>query len=187
MTVADPKIDERQLIEAAQKDSSRFGELYERNFERVYAYVARRVPSRQEAEDLTADVFHRALENLAKFEWRGVPFVAWLYRIASNSISDRRTRNSRETSDMPPESAMAVSAVDIEDVERRAMLSRIVAELPEIQRRVILGRFIDQKSISEIAQQLSRSEGAIKQIQFRAIHSLRASLRDAARMDKANG
>jgi RNA polymerase sigma-70 factor (ECF subfamily) len=67
------------------------------------------------------------------------------------------------------------------------MLSRVVAELPDIQRRVILGRFIEQKSISEIAQLLRRSEGAIKQIQFRAIHSLRASLQDAPRMDKANG
>ena len=187
MTVADPITDERQLIEAAQKDPSRFGELYERNFERVYAYAARRVPSRQEAEDVTADVFHRALENLPKFEWRGVPFVAWLYRIASNSISDRRQRSARERGDAPPESALAVSAVDIEDVERRAMLSRAVAGLPEVQRQVIFGRFIEQKSISEIAHQLKRSEGAIKQIQFRAIHSMRASLQDSARMEKANG
>ena len=68
--------DERLLVEAAQKDPARFGELYELNFERVYAYVLRRVRSRTETEDVTADVFHHALANLKRFEWRGVPFAA---------------------------------------------------------------------------------------------------------------
>src|SRR5437764_8766243 len=76
--------DERQLIEAAQKDPRRFGELYERNFERVYAFVARRVRDRHEVEDVTAEVFQHALANLSKFEWRGVPFAVWLFRIAAN-------------------------------------------------------------------------------------------------------
>src|ERR1041385_8578522 len=81
--------DDRPLIEAAQKDPRRFGELYERNFERVYAFVARRVRDRHEAEDVTAEVFQHALANLSKFEWRGVPFAVWLYRIAANAIADR--------------------------------------------------------------------------------------------------
>jgi RNA polymerase sigma-70 factor, ECF subfamily len=68
--------DERLLIEAAQKNPARFSELYENNFERVYAYVARRVGDRSETEDLTAEVFHHALANLHKFEWRGIPFAA---------------------------------------------------------------------------------------------------------------
>jgi len=74
--------DERLLIEAAQQDPRRFGELYERNIDRVYAFVARRAGDREEAEDLTAEVFHHALANLGRFEWRGVPFVAWLLQIA---------------------------------------------------------------------------------------------------------
>src|SRR5438067_12847762 len=69
--------DDRQRIEAAQSDPSGFGDLYEENFYRVYAYVARRVRDRHLAEDLTADVFREALAGLGKFEWRGVPFVAW--------------------------------------------------------------------------------------------------------------
>src|SRR5436853_7934600 len=81
--------DERQLIEAAQKDPRRFGELYERNFERVYAFVARRVRDRHEAEDVTAEVFQHALANLSKFEWRGVPFSVWLFPIAANAIAGR--------------------------------------------------------------------------------------------------
>lgn len=83
-------------MEAAQRDRSRFAELYEQNFERVYAYVARRVPRRQEAEEVTSEVFHQALENLGRFEWRGAPLAAWLYRIAANAIADRWRRAARE-------------------------------------------------------------------------------------------
>src|SRR2546427_3339335 len=83
---------ERLLVEAAQKDPSRFGELYEHNFERVYACIARRVRDRDVVEDLTSDVFHKALTNLGRFEWRGLPFAAWLVRIAANVLLDRPTR-----------------------------------------------------------------------------------------------
>ena len=68
--------DERLLIEAAQKDPARFAELYQNNFERVYAYIVRRVENRAETEDLTSEVFHHALANLKRFEWRGLPFAA---------------------------------------------------------------------------------------------------------------
>ena len=78
-------VDERTLIEAAQRDPGRFAELYESNFDRVYAFVVRRVRDREEAEDVTSEVFHRALANLGQFEWRGVPFAAWLLRIAANA------------------------------------------------------------------------------------------------------
>ena len=79
---------ERLLIEAAQQDPKRFAELYEANFERVYAFIVRRVHDRTQAEDLTSEVFHHALRNLSRFEWRGVPFAVWLYRIAANAIAD---------------------------------------------------------------------------------------------------
>ena len=81
--------DERLLVEAAQKDPSRFAELYELNFARVYGYIARRVGDRDAAQDLTSDVFHNALAKLHSFEWRGVPFAGWLLRIAANMIVDR--------------------------------------------------------------------------------------------------
>ena len=87
MKAIEPDAHERQLIEAAQRDPSRFGELYESNFDRVYAFVARRVPSREEAEELTAEVFHQALAGLTKFEWQGTPFAAWLVGIASHLIA----------------------------------------------------------------------------------------------------
>src|SRR5882757_9740809 len=88
--------DERLLVEAAQRDPSRFGDLYEQNFYRVYAYVARRVGDRHQAEDLTADVFREALAGIGKFEWRGVPFAAWLLGIAARVIADYFRRSGRE-------------------------------------------------------------------------------------------
>src|SRR5262245_25539875 len=88
--------DERLLIEAAQRDPSRFAELYEANFEPVYIYIAHRVGDRNTAQDLTSDVFHQALANIGRFEWRGAPFAAWLFRIAANAVIDHAQRAARE-------------------------------------------------------------------------------------------
>src|ERR1700674_3077701 len=114
--------EERLLVEAAQKDPTRFGELYEINFERVYAFIARRVGDRDAAEDLTSEVFHKALANLRRFEWRGVPFAAWLLRIATNAIADRSQRAGRELAvDDPPELGEGARAVvHVEEVEQES-------------------------------------------------------------------
>jgi len=167
--------EERALIEAAQKDPSRFAELYELHFERVYAYIARRVRERSAAEELTSHVFHQAISNLGKFKWRGAPFASWLFRIAANSIADRAQRLARESSVPPPE-PVALSAPDLEQIERIARVYQLVDKLPWDQRYVIRSRFAEEKSIREIAQQMSRSEGAIKQLQFRALQNLRARM-----------
>src|SRR6516225_8086115 len=110
--------DDRLRIEAAQRDPSRFGELYEENFHRVYAYVARRVGHRYEAEDLTADVFREALAGIGKFEWRGVPFAAWLLRIAARVIADYFRRSDREAGNL----AANPERSSTDEVERSAML-----------------------------------------------------------------
>jgi RNA polymerase sigma-70 factor, ECF subfamily len=170
------KIDarERLLVEAAQKDPRRFAVLYDENFHRVYAFVASRVESRADAEDLTSEVFQQALANLGRFEWRGVPFAAWLYRIASNAIADRWQRVGRErgnpAADDPPDDRQNI---DPERIERRARLFALVDQLPADQRRVVAMRFAEGKSIAEIARELKRTGGAIKQLQFRAIRRLR--------------
>ena len=92
-----PPADDRLLVEAAQKDPSRFAELYELNFARVYGYIARRVGDRDTAQDLTSDVFHKALANLHTFEWRGVPFAGWLLRIAcQHDCRPVKTRDERD-------------------------------------------------------------------------------------------
>lgn len=173
------EFEERLLIEAAQNDPSRFAELYEQNFHRVYAYVARRVRDRAEIQDLTAHVFQQALANLGKFKWKGSPFAAWLYRIAANAIADQAKRKMRESTDQtnsPTETSTVT--VDLEEVERRARLFGAVDKLPEDQRRVIVMRFADEKSIREIAAALGRSEGAVKQLQFRGLENLRNRLNE---------
>jgi len=171
--------DERLLIEAAQKDPARFGELYEINFERVYAFIVRRVGDRTDTEDLTAEVFHQALANLKRFEWRGIPFAAWLFRIAANLISDRWQRSGREVTDDGAIELAQVSSADIEDVERRATLFRLVDTLPAEQKRVVVLRFVEQKSIKEVAKEVRKTEGAVKQLQFRALSSLRTRMEGA--------
>ena len=162
---------ERLLIEAAQKDPGRFAALYENNFERVYAFVVRRVRDRHEAEDLTAEVFQHALANLSRFEWRGVPFAVWLYRIAANAIADRWKQLSRES---PNPVSDDLDQAAWPDIERRATLFQLVDSLPVDQRSVIIKRFVEQRSIRDIALEFGRSEGAIKQLQYRALESLRA-------------
>jgi len=161
---------ERLQVKAAQQDSARFAELYENNFERVYAYVAHRVRDREEVQDLTAEVFHKALAGLPRYEWQGSPFIAWLLGIAAHVLADRWQRVLRLQEVVTDD----LEQVGIEDdVERRAMLYQLVDALPGDQRQVILWRFVAQKSLREMAAELGRTEGAIKQLQLRALQNLR--------------
>jgi RNA polymerase sigma-70 factor (ECF subfamily) len=174
VTVLEGHNDERLQVEAAQQDPARFAKLYEDNFERVYAYIAQRVRNRDEAQDLTAEVFHQALAGLPRFEWRGVRFSAWLLGIASHLLSDRwqRTAKGQEVT------ADGLEQMGVEDgVERKAMLSQLVDTLPPDQRLVIIRRFVGQKGLREIASEMGRSEGAIKQLQLRALQNLRERIR----------
>ena len=164
---------ERRLVEAAQRDPSQFAELYEENFARVYAFVMRRVRERAMAEDLTSDTFHKALAALPNFDWRGIPFSAWLLRIAANVVADHWKKAARELQEDPPDLA---TDPKLEQLEDQARLFLQVDQLPEDQRRVIYMRFAEEKSIREIAQVMGRSEGAIKQLQFRGLETLRVQL-----------
>jgi RNA polymerase sigma-70 factor (ECF subfamily) len=164
--------DDRLRIGDAQRDPSRFGDLYEENFYRVYAYVARRVRDRHQVEDLTANVFRDALAGLGRFEWRGTPFVAWLLRIASRAVADHYKRAGRESGNPVDEPERP----DPQELERHVILFQLVDRLPDAQARVIRLRFVEQKSIREIATALERSEGAVKQLQLRALENLRTQL-----------
>jgi RNA polymerase sigma-70 factor, ECF subfamily len=164
---------ERSLIEAAQRDPRRFAELYEQNVDRVYAFVVSRIFDRDAAEDLTAEVFHQALANIGQFEWRGTPFIAWLLRIASNAIADRWKRENRYSA-LPDGGLSEAAALD--GTERRMMLTQMIEDLPADQKLVVMRRFIAQRSIREIAAEMGRSEGAVKQLQFRALQALRARI-----------
>jgi RNA polymerase sigma-70 factor, ECF subfamily len=166
--------DERLQVEAARQDPALFAKLYENNFERVYAYIARRVRNREEAQDVTAEVFHQALAGLPRFEWRGSPFATWLLGIAAHLLSDRWERAAKR----PEVATDVLDQFGVEDdVERRAMLYQLVDTLPPDQKQVIVRRFVGQKSLREIAMEMGRSEGAIKQLQLRALQNLRERIR----------
>ena len=184
--------EERRLVTAAQQDSARFADLYEAYFELVYGYAARRVRDRAAAEDVTSEVFKKALASLPRFKWTGAPFGAWLVRITSNVIADRAKQAAREQGSSPrvskgvdtppltvgllPRSQPRTAQTDLEQAERRALLFRLVDELPGAQQRVVVMRFAEEKSIRNIATALDKSEGAIKQLQFRALENLRKRL-----------
>ena len=167
--------DERLVIEAAQADPARFLELYDRYVDRVYAYVSRRAGSRTVAEDVTSAVFEQALTHLPRFEWRGVPFTAWLFRIAANALADHWKREGRTSPDPPPD---VPDEREYQDLERRIGLFQLVDRLPEAQRQVIRMRFVEERSIREVAAALGRSEGAVKQLQLRALENLRTGIKE---------
>jgi len=173
LTAVDRVDEERLLVEAAKKDPRRFAELYERHFALVYAYAARRLGNRTEAQDVTSKVFHQALASIGNFEWRGVPFGAWLIRIAANALSDHWRHAAREQGN-PVSDNPGHGDVSPEEIEQRAQLFRMVDRLPAVQRRVIQMRFAEGRNIRGIAQTLRKSEGAVKQLQFRALENLRA-------------
>ena len=164
--------DEQALVEAARTDRARFLELYERNLHRVYAFSLRRTGNRADAEDVTSEVFHRALANFDTYEWRGVPFAAWLFRIAAHELADRRRESARAAvGAYPPDVRPADPGL-----ERQVLLYELVDRLAPDQRRVIELRFGEGRSIREAAERLGRSEGAVKQLQRRALEKLRQDL-----------
>ena len=162
--------DEQRLIEAAQRDPGVFARVYEANFARVYAYVARRVPGREEAEDVTAEVFQQALAGLSRFEWRGTPFIAWLLGIAAHLVAKRWKGSAAKEEVSVDELELAANEVH---AERQTLFAQLIERLPDDQRRVVESRFFGQRSIRDIAEEMGRSEGAVKQLQFRALATLR--------------
>jgi RNA polymerase sigma-70 factor (ECF subfamily) len=173
LKVTEHEADERHLIEAAQRDPGRFAEIYQANFPRVYAFVARRVKGREQAEDVTAEVFQQALAGLGGFEWRGTPFIAWLLGIASHLVA-QHWKGAQPEGPVDELEFQANSG----QAERQALFSQLLERLPADQCHVLERRFFEQRSIREIAQEMGRSEGAIKQLQFRALETLRSLVRD---------
>lgn len=165
--------DDRLLVQAAQSDPARFVGIYQRYVDQIYAFVARRTGNRAAAEDITSQVFEQALAAIGRFEWRGLPVSVWLFRIASNALADHWRESARHAHEPP---ADVPDPRELEDIERRIALYQHVERLPDLQRQVIQMRFVEEKSIREVAAALDRSEGAVKQLQLRALEKLRKSM-----------
>ncbi|HRE27912.1 MAG TPA: sigma-70 family RNA polymerase sigma factor [Anaerolineales bacterium] len=183
--MAEPHLEERALVERARTEPEAFGLLYERYVKRIYTYVYYRTGSRDDAEDLTAQVFQRAVQRLNTYTDRGLPFVAWLYRIAHNTVANWYRDEGRRRA-LPLEAVPARVHGRAEGpeqlAERSSEQARVLAVLrrltPERQQLLIL-KFTDQLSNAEIGQVLHRSESAIKSLYHRTLEELRAELTEA--------
>ena len=181
---------ERLLILAAQRDRSAFTPLYERYVDQIYAYAYSLTHNRALAEDVTAATFARAIEELPRFEWRGVPYSAWLYRVAANLVArDRRRPGWIELSPHLTDDELGPEE-EITTRDRDAHIRAAVDELPADQRQAVLLRFGGDLRNKEIATIMGRSEGAVKLLTFRAMTTLRRRLGaplPAERDDSAKG
>ncbi len=171
---------ERLLIEAAQRDRAAFAPLYERYVDQIYAYAHTLTRNRELAEDVTASTFAKAIEDLPRFEWRGVPYSAWLYRVAANLVARQARRPPWVDLDDPPARRRRSPEEIVEQRDREATVRAAVATLPDDQRQAVLLRFGGDLRNREIGEIMGRSEGAVKLLTFRAMTALRKAARGAA-------
>ena len=168
--------EERRVIEAAQRDTAAFAVLYERYVDQIHAYIYTLTKNGELADDVTAATFAKALEELPRFQWRGVPYSAWLYRVAGNVLAreKRRPAWAELVTELPDTGADLAEHAARLDAERE--LRDAVAALPEDQRQVVLLRFGGDLRNKDIAELMDRSEGAVKLLTFRALTTLRRRL-----------
>lgn len=173
--------DDVQLAGWAKDDPTAFGELYTRYIKKIYNYVYYRTGNHQDAEDLTSRVFYRALAHIGGYTDRGVPFSAWLYRIAHNLIANwHRDRERRKI--IPLDDYMAsdndsnAPEVLTENMEETESLLDSIRDLPEDRQQLLILKFVERLSNAEIGAIMNRTEGAIKSLYHRTLLSLRGNL-----------
>jgi len=166
---------------ARNGDAAAFGEIYDTHVDSVYRYLLYRVREPSDAEDLTSEVFTRAFANVHRYRWQGKSFLAWLYTIARNAVTDRRRRD-RPTVELDNAHGLAEEGPTAHD---RAVLGEevdalrgAVKHLTGEQQEVLVLRFVDDLSSREVADILGKNEGAIRALQFRALGRLRRILHD---------
>lgn len=168
---------EQELVRRARsQDPAAFTELYDLHYSRVYSYIYFRVGSQELAEDLAADVFVRALQAIGSFDYRGVPVAAWLLRIARNLVIDHFRRSSKRQTVELDEQHKDDGNDPVSAAENRLLqeeLVRLMENLTEDQRDVIILKFFEGMSNSEVSEVLSKPEGAVKSLQHRGLAALR--------------
>ena len=178
MTLDEVAID-RLVARAKAGDAEAFGALFDHYGEQVHRFIASRVHSPADAEDLTQTVFVKALEALPRYEARGVPFGGWLFRLARNTVIDHvRTRHDHSGLDTLVERATGEQGPDEQTVTRHEIeaMTRALGALTDEQRDVIALRFFAGLSAREAAEAMGKQEGTIRGLQFRAIAALRREL-----------
>jgi len=170
--------DERELVERARHDRAAFGQLYRRYVKRIYAYIYRRTSDPVLAEDLTTAVFEEALRSIGRFRWQGLPFAAWLYRLAHTQVAQHHRRQSRRpatvslTDTMPgPAAHQPEQQADISD-ERRT-LKQALARLSPKDQEIIHLTFFEDLTTSEISAILGCRPSNVYVRVYRALARLR--------------
>ncbi len=182
-------MDEPELVERAKTDKDAFGEIYERYVKKIYNYIYYRTSNQHDAEDLTARVFYRAMSHIPRYEDKGVPFQAWLYRIAHNLVANFHRDRSRKKIiplDEFVASTMRSDAPDrrAEDNEEREQLMAAIGRLPEERQQLLVLKFVEHLSNAEIGTIMGRTEGAIKSLYHRTLLALRDDLQMQSIMGK---
>jgi RNA polymerase sigma-70 factor (ECF subfamily) len=182
-TAAGVAAEEAVVSAAKRQDANAWHQIYSRHSEQVYAYIYYRVGDRTTAEDLAADVFVRALAGIQKYEWRGTPLLAWLYRIAHNVTADYRKaaakRSVREARDTPED--VEERASPLEALDDKTDMMQAIRELTDDQQQVLILRFYGGLSSAQVAKAVGKPETAVKALQARGLRSLRRILTDDGR------
>ncbi len=170
-----------ELVQLAKENQEAFGALYERYVTKIYNYIYYRTGNHHDAEDLTAMVFYRALGHIQNYKERGVPFQAWLYRIAHNLVAnwhrDRGRRKIIALEDYIGPGLQAETPVDQTEVtEERELLLSVIRELPAERQQLLILKFIERMPNAEIGVIMGRTEGAIKSLYHRTLSALRDEL-----------
>ncbi len=182
--------DEVQLVEQAKTDPEAFGKLYEIYVEKIYNYVYYRIGNRQDAEDLTAKVFHRALNHIPNYNNKGVPFAAWLYRIAHNLVANwHRDHKRRKVVALEQVTLSGKKQENPHHAAERSneaeLLLAAIQKLPPERQELLTLKFAEKMSNAEIGQVMGRSEGAIKSLYHRTLVSLKELLAEHKNLVKA--
>jgi len=173
-------MDEAALIAASRTSPDAFALLYDRTQPAVYRFAYSLAGNHAGAEDLTSECYRRALANLHRYEHRGKPFEAWLFTIVRNLARDKGRRRGREVPLMDHDEAVeAPVTVELEREERQKAVRTAVHRLPDVQRRVVVLRFGHEWSVRQVADELGKSEAAVKQLTYRAVNRLREILVEA--------
>ncbi len=182
--LAEPELkDEDVLAQASQGDKDAFGMLYERYVDRIFNYVYYRTGNLHDAEDLTARVFQRAMNHIQTYTDRGVPFSAWLYRIAHNLVAnwhrDRSRKQEIPINDLPvlPSRGDHPETTLVHSQEQDSLL-RLIRRLPPDRQQLLILKFVEDMSNAEIGQIMGRSEGAVKSLYHRTLLALRDQIGD---------
>lgn len=168
---------ESELVSQAKSDPEAFGQLYEQYVDKIYNYIYYRTGNHHDAEDLTARTFYQALKHVHRYVDRGLPFSAWLYRIAHNLVAnwhrDRSRRQVITLDEIPLVSERKNPERDLESQDEQRQLLRFIRHLSADRQQLLILKFIEQMSNREIAQIMGRSEGAIKSLYHRTLLALR--------------